>query len=68
VLGAPGGLLVGGEVAGTWRSRAAGRRLDVEVTPFGRLPASARAAVEDEAELVAAARGAVEVRVRFVRR
>jgi hypothetical protein len=68
VLGAPGGLLVGGEVAGTWRSRTAGRQLDVEVTPFGRLPASARAAVEDEAELVAAARGAVAVRVRFVRR
>ena len=68
VLGAPGGLLVNGEVAGTWRTRATGRRLDVDVTPFGRLPASARAAVAGEAELVAAARGAAEVRVRFVRR
>ena len=40
--GAPGVLLVDGEVAGTWRSRKAGRRLEVTVRPFAPLPASAR--------------------------
>jgi hypothetical protein len=40
--GAPGVLLVDGEVAGTWRSRKAGRRLEVAVRPFAALPASAR--------------------------
>jgi hypothetical protein len=40
--GAPGVLLVDGEVAGTWRSRKAGRRLEVSVRPFAPLSASAR--------------------------
>jgi hypothetical protein len=40
--GAPGVLLVDGEVAGTWRSRKAGRRLEVTVRPFAPLSVSAR--------------------------
>jgi hypothetical protein len=53
--GAPGVLLVDGEVAGTWRSRKAGRRLEVSVRPFVPLTASARsqtaALVDELAEL-----------------
>ncbi len=41
----PGAVLVGGEIAGTWR-RTKGR---LTVTPWRRLPAAARAAVEAEA-------------------
>ncbi|HEY2998055.1 MAG TPA: crosslink repair DNA glycosylase YcaQ family protein [Acidimicrobiales bacterium] len=63
-LGQPGAVLAGGEVVGTWRTRAAGRRLDVAVRPFGpRLPAGVARAVEAEAAVVAATRGAADVRV-----
>ncbi|HET6953425.1 MAG TPA: crosslink repair DNA glycosylase YcaQ family protein [Acidimicrobiales bacterium] len=65
VLGAPGGVLVDGEVVATWRTRAAGGKLDIVVAPFGTLPARVRRAVDDEAALVAAGRGAVDVRVRY---
>jgi len=41
----PGAILVGGEVAGTWRR--AGRVVDLE--PWRRLDATERAAVEAEA-------------------
>jgi hypothetical protein len=65
VLGSPGGLLVGGEIAGTWRARSAKARLDIVVTPFGRPAKHVRAAVDDEAARVAASRGAADVRVRY---
>jgi hypothetical protein len=42
-------LVVDGRVAGTWRSRWAGGRLEVAVEPFGRLPAGTRAGMEAEA-------------------
>ena len=44
--GAPGVLLVAGEVAGTWRSRKAGRRLEVSGRPFAPLTAGARSRTE----------------------
>jgi hypothetical protein len=46
-------LLVDGVVAGVWRHERKGRRLVVEVEPFGRLPAARRAAVDAEAERLA---------------
>jgi hypothetical protein len=56
-LGNPGVLLVDGEIAGTWRAQMAGRkRIDLTVTPFGSLSATAVKAVEDEAAVVARAR------------
>ncbi|WP_328859788.1 DNA glycosylase AlkZ-like family protein [Streptomyces sp. NBC_00306] len=64
-IGGPGVLLTGSEIAGTWRAKAAGRRLDLTVTPFGPLSAAVRKAVEAEADTVAAARGARDVRLRF---
>lgn len=65
VLGSPGGLLVDGEIAGTWRARSAKARLDIVVTPFGRLVEDVRGAIDDEAALVAASRGAADVRVGY---
>ncbi|HET7520203.1 MAG TPA: winged helix DNA-binding domain-containing protein [Candidatus Limnocylindria bacterium] len=46
-------FLVDGFVAGTWLPRlAAGGNPDIELRPFGRLPASVRSALEDEAQRV----------------
>jgi len=42
-------VVVDGRVAGTWRWRRAGGRLEVAVEPFGRLPAGARPGLEAEA-------------------
>jgi hypothetical protein len=64
VISKPGALLVDGEIEGLWRARKAGRsRLEVTVTPFQPPRARLRAAIEDEAGRVAAARGATDVRV-----
>ncbi|MFK3983668.1 DNA glycosylase AlkZ-like family protein [Micromonospora sp. NPDC050397] len=64
IIGNPGALLVDGEILGTWRARLAGRRrLEVAVLPFGALPGRVRAAIEAEAEHLAAARGVPDVRV-----
>lgn len=52
----PGGVLVDGEVSGTWRSRSAGRRLEITIEPFGRLSPSAREEIEAEAQRVALTR------------
>lgn len=57
-IGGPGALLVGAEVAGTWRAKAAGRALDVTVAPYAPLSGAVRAALEREADTVASARGA----------
>jgi hypothetical protein len=64
ILGRPGVLLVAGEVVGTWRPRAAGRKLNLTVEPFAPLPPSTWALVEGEAGRVASVRGAAEVEVR----
>ena len=65
MLGPPGGVLVDGEVAGAWRTKVSGKRLDLTVQQFARLPAAARRAIEAEAALVARARGAGDVRVGY---
>lgn len=59
VLGRPGGIVAGGEVIGTWRPRASGRRLAVRIEPWKSLRARDRALVEEEAERLAAHRGLV---------
>lgn len=56
-LGAPGVVLRGGEVVGTWRQRAAGsRRLAVEIDAWTRLTRAQRDEVAADAALVAAVR------------
>ena len=47
-------LLVDGVMAGVWRHERKGKRLSVEVEPFGRLPKGRRAEVGAEAERLAA--------------
>ncbi len=43
-------LLVNGRIEGVWRHERKGKRLMVELEPFGKLPAWARRAAEQEAE------------------
>jgi hypothetical protein len=63
VIGWPGGVLVDGEVVGTWRTKATTKRLDVNVTAFAMVPKRALADLEDEAAIVARLRGLDDVRV-----
>jgi hypothetical protein len=57
VLGRPGVVLVGTDLAGTWRPRASGRRLAVRLDLWRPLPRSTRSLVEQQAERLAAHRG-----------
>jgi hypothetical protein len=59
VLGRPGAVVAGGEVVGTWRPRTSGRKLTVRIEWWGRPRAADRGLVEDQAERLAAHRGAV---------
>ena len=57
VLGRPGAILADGDVIGTWRPKAAGRRLTVRVEPWTSWTARDRKLVEEQAERLAAHRG-----------
>lgn len=57
VLGRPGAVLVDGEVVGTWRPKASGKKLTVLVDEFAPLPKPVRDQIDAEAERVAAVRG-----------
>ncbi|WP_052411787.1 DNA glycosylase AlkZ-like family protein [Streptomyces sp. NRRL S-118] len=65
-IGGPGALLVGCEIAGTWRARTAGRRLELTVTPFRRLSSTVRRTLAAEATVLASARGLPEARLHLV--
>jgi hypothetical protein len=60
-----GALLVGIDVVGLWRPKQSGTRLAIAVTPFAALTKKTRAAIADQAELVAAVRGATSVDVSY---
>lgn len=62
-VGAPGALLVDGEVVGTWRPRKSGRRLTISVTPFAPLSVGGESRVRAEAETLGPLRGASSVAV-----
>ena len=64
VLAGPGAVVVDGDVAGTWRATKK-KRLEVAVTPWTRLPARVRSAVEEEAARVAAVRGMEDFAVSY---
>lgn len=64
VLGRPGALLVDGEIAGTWRTKASGAKLTITVDAFAPLPGGTWRQVEDEAARVAEVRGASDVTVK----
>lgn len=55
-LGAPGALLVDGEVTGIWRAQRKWSTLRVQVLAFALLPATTSSAVQIEAELLASLR------------
>ncbi|MEU7868572.1 winged helix DNA-binding domain-containing protein [Dactylosporangium sp. NPDC049140] len=58
ILGNPGVLLLDGDIAGTWRARAAARRrLDVTVTPWVPVTAATRTALDEESTRLAGVRG-----------
>jgi hypothetical protein len=66
ILANPGAIVVDGEVVGLWRAKRAGRsRLDITLQPFAELAGDRRTALEEEAAVVAAVRGAGDVRVRY---
>ncbi|MFF5080350.1 DNA glycosylase AlkZ-like family protein [Actinoplanes sp. NPDC000266] len=66
VIGNPGALLIDGEIAGVWRAKLAGRkRVDLTVTPFGKVPPARRKQIETEAAEVARAREVPEATVVF---
>ena len=63
-LGNPGAVLRGIDVVGTWRPRLVARkRLELRVTLYAKLTRAQLAALDDEADRVAAARGVVEASV-----
>ncbi len=53
-IGRPGGILRGAEVVGTWRPRARGKKLALDVDLWARTPSSA---IDEQAERLAALRG-----------
>lgn len=57
VIGRPGAVLADGEIVGTWRPRANGRRLGLELDPWVPWDENLRAAVTAEHERLAAFRG-----------
>jgi hypothetical protein len=63
----PGGVLVDGQVVGTWRARTKRALLEVTVEPFGRLSRTAREAIEAEAERLAPFRDRETVQVSYAR-
>jgi hypothetical protein len=52
-------------VVGTWRPKSAKTRLDITVDAFAPLPPAVRRAVDEEAQRVAAVRGAGDVSVNW---
>lgn len=58
ILGNPGALLADGEVLGTWRPKASGKKLTITVETFAPLPKPVRTAVDAEAARIAELRGA----------
>ena len=56
-IGRPGAIVADGEVVATWRPRTSGERLTVRLDPWQRLSRADRAAIEVEAERLAAHRG-----------
>lgn len=63
VLGNPGTILVGTDLAGVWRATKSGDRLELTMTALLPLPAQARTAAEAEADRMRAARGLSELRL-----
>lgn len=66
MIGHPGAVLADGELVGTWRPKATAKRLDLAIGLFTDLTKAQQAALQREAETVAAVRGLPEVRLFMV--
>ncbi|MFU8854193.1 DNA glycosylase AlkZ-like family protein [Micromonospora sp. SL1-18] len=66
VLGWPGAVVADGEISGTWRPRQAGGKLTVQVQMWSAPSPRMRAAIEEQAERLAAHRQVRLVKVDFV--
>ena len=64
-VGERGAVLAGGNIAGIWLPRKSGRKLTITVKAFGLLRERDKEALQNEAEQVAALRGASWVNVEF---
>jgi hypothetical protein len=58
VLGRPGAVVAGGEVLGLWRPRASGKKFNVLVEPWSKASKRTVARIEEQAQHLAAFRGA----------
>ncbi len=56
-LGRPGAVLVGTDIVGVWRPKAAGKKFSVRLEPWLTLAAAARGEIEEQAARLAAHRG-----------
>jgi hypothetical protein len=65
-IGAPGVVLVDGDVAGLWRPEKKGKKLVVAVEPLTKAARKAADGLEAEAQMVAPHRGATSGQVRWV--
>ena len=63
VIGAPGAVLVDGEVVGTWRTKASAKRLELTVDPFATIKPKIRREIESEAERIAVVRNCRDIEV-----
>jgi hypothetical protein len=57
MLGRPGGVLVDGEIVGTWRARKAGSTVSASVELWTPVATAGRTAIGEQAERLAAFRG-----------
>ncbi len=64
-VGAPGAVLAGGKITGTWRPRRSGRKLALTIRTFDPATARDRKLLQDEAQQVALLRGASYAEVTF---
>jgi len=62
ILGAPGAVVMDGDVVGLWRAKKSGKRLALTVTPFGKVRKND---VEEDAARVAEVRGAPSFEVSY---
>ena len=57
ILGRPGAVLSGTEIAGTWRPRAAGSAFTLRLSLWNKISKAVRAQIDAEAERLASHRG-----------
>jgi hypothetical protein len=67
VIGQPGAVLVDGDVAGVWRTKASGRKkLEIRITEFTPIEKDARGVLTEAAELIGQLRGVAQTSLAFM--